>query len=256
MLRRTVALLFALVLPGALAGQLVTGQVTDEATGVGLEDAGLRLRPLVGGGSEVTLLSGENGRFAFRRLRPGQYELKVVRIGYGEQLSYLHLDAGDAVELNVELGQEAIDLEAITVTASARPWYEHLKPQPLWEFYERMEYQTRLGQGRFLTGDDLDYLRGMRLSHAVATLPRWYATPATPGSGLFNLSYRGCTPTYFLDGHLFRGNLDDVVFMGVVEGIEVYSGRHEMPGDLMGASPSCAMVAVWSKRVFVEETGL
>lgn len=257
MLHRTVALLFALLLPCALQGQLVTGQVTDEVTGVGLEDTGLRLRPLVGGGSEVTLLSDENGRFAFTRLRPGQYEFKVVRIGYGTQVSYLHVDAGDTVAVNIELGQEAIDLEPITVTASARPWYEHMKPPPLWEFYERMEYQTRLGQGRFLTGEELDYIRGLRLSHAISSfVPRWYATPARPGSGLLNLTYRGCTPTYFLDGHLFRGNLDDVVFMSMVEGIEIYSGWHEVPGELMVASGSCAVVAVWSKRVFVEENGL
>ncbi len=255
MMHRTVALFFAVLLPGALHGQLVTGQVTDEGTGVGLEDVGLQLRPLLlGGGAAVTVLTDEHGRFAFTRLRPGQYEFKVVRIGYGTQVSYLHVDAGDTVAIDIELGQEAIDLEPITVTASARPWYEHMKAPPLWEFYERMEYQTRLGQGRFLTGEKLDYIRGLRLSHAIATLPRWYATPARPGSGLFDLSYRGrCSPTYFLDGHLFRGDLDDVVFMGMVEGIEVYSGRHEVPGELMGASMPCAVVAVWSKRVFEED---
>jgi hypothetical protein len=215
------------------------------------------------------------GRFIFQDLPSGSFRLRAEQLGYQETVSgFVALREGEEVELELEMAIQAILLEPLTVTASPRPWYEHLKPPALWEYYERRDYLEPLGRGRFMDQEDLRPLSGMPVTMAVATLSGMQAMQSEHHGGRFHLvGRRGCDVLFFLNGMQVRLRppfsradtedpdfvpgpepldwfIDDFVSLHDVEAIEVYRGASELPGEFHGMRgyASCGAVVVWTKR--------
>lgn len=260
-----------------LGAQTLIGRVVDDDSGAPVADVEVRLVDSDGNPTGQRRLSGITGGFVFLDLDPGSYRLHASRLGYRETTGpFVDLQAGDSVEVDFRIAAEAVLIEPLTVTASARPWYEHLKSPVLWEYYERSEYLSRIGRGQFLDGDDLDNLQGMPLSMAVATLPGMQAVTSDNSGSRFHLVGRmGCDALFFVNGRQVRLRapvsredttdaifdlapgpqkldwfVDDFVSMSEVEAIEVYSGASELPGEFHGFSggANCGAVVVWTKR--------
>ncbi|MEK9501061.1 carboxypeptidase-like regulatory domain-containing protein [Gaopeijia maritima] len=267
--------LFLLCAFDPLPGQTLVGRVVDDASGAPVIDVEVVLLDSEGEPTGEQRLSGNGGLFRFLDLGPGHYRLSASRLGYRDTTGpFVELQVGDSVEVEFRIAQEAVLLEPLTVTASARPWYEHLKPPALWEFYERSEYLSRIGRGQFLDSEDLAPLQGMPVSMAVATLPGMQAVTSDSSGSRFHLLGRmGCDALFFVNGRQVRLRaplsrqdpddvdfvpgpqkldwfVDDFVSMSEVEAIEVYSGASELPGEFHGFSggANCGAVVVWTKR--------
>lgn len=236
------------------SAQVILGRVIDDESGIGVADVEVMLLDAQAQPVGDRRLSGPNGGFLFT-VDPGHYQFSAFRLGYGPGTSpFVEVQEGDSVEVEFRIAQEAIVLDPLTVTASARPWYEHMKPPALWEFYERSEHLTRLGLGRFLELDDLRVLQGMPVSIAIGNLPGMQAVAAGNGARFQVLGRLDCPALFFLNGQQVRlgGDwyIDDFVSMGDVEAIEVYAGASELPGEFHGMSGggNCGAVVVWTKR--------
>jgi hypothetical protein len=256
------------------SAQTIRGQVLDNTTGLPIPAAYVEL---IGADGEMhrSHLANDEGWFEFRDLAEGFYRLSGEQLGYENTVSgFIAVKAGDDVQLEFRMAVEAILLEPLTVTASPRPWYEHLEPPGLWEYYERKEQLESLGIGRFLGREELDRLGAMPVTHAIATIPGMRTVASdTRGGRVHLLGRRGCDAMFFLNGMEVRlrptlfpadtGNadfvptmeslewyIDDFVSLSDVEAIEVYRGPSELPGEFHGmhTGGNCGAVVVWTKR--------
>lgn len=68
------------------------------------------------GSAHARALSGDDGRFVLRALRPGRYQIRALRVGFTPSVSgQLDLRAGEAVERDVAVAEIPVQLETIRV---------------------------------------------------------------------------------------------------------------------------------------------
>ncbi len=108
--------LFLALLPDAVAAQngRVSGLVTDATSGRPMESAQVSLVT-----TGLGTLTGGNGRFLILNVPPGQYTVRVDRIGYRAATSQVTVAAGETVVANFALQTEALGLDEIVVTGTA-----------------------------------------------------------------------------------------------------------------------------------------
>jgi hypothetical protein len=250
-------------LPADVTSQQVTGQVLDpERTPI--SSAEIRFRT-ENGRVVLRTVSGSDGRFRAITIEAGRYWLLVDRLGYEAALvGPLALSEGDSIEVELFMAVDAIPLEPLTVTASRRPWWEHLEPPALWEFWERKQHFERLGSGNFYTYDDLKPLSGMPAALAIADLAPFFFPENKRGWGnsFFITGRSGCYPPIFLDGHQLTGSskasgnsfarepplIDDWIHLSQIAGVEIYRGASDVPAEFRVLGSNCGAVAVWSLR--------
>jgi hypothetical protein len=232
---------------------------------------------LIGADGEAmeSRISNVGGWFEFSGLPEGAYRIRAERLGYETAVSgFVAVRAGEEVRLEFRVSVEAILLEPLTVTASPRPWYEHLEPPGLWEFFERKEQLEPLGLGAFLGREELRRMAGLPVTHAIGTVPGMRVVASDDSRGRIHLlGRRGCDALFFLNGMQvplrptlslddttdvdFAGSpaplewyIDDFVSLGEVEAIEVYRGPSELPGEVPGkhSEGNCGAVVIWTKR--------
>lgn len=254
--RRLVVGLAVLVLLTPLPAEaqvLLRGRIVDAADG-----APIPLAPvdLLGneGDSLGTTRADSSGAFRFQRETGGRFLLRGRMLGYESRLEGpLVLEGADTVAVDLRMGIAPLELPGLEVTASRRPWYEHLVPQGLWTFYGRMEQNRSLGVGRFLTRSELRPWGATPVALVVASVPGMSATRGPQGRGYQLTGRGGCPPLVFLDGMEVRmagTTLDDLVRVDMLEGVEVYRGPSELPAELYGTNfrGACGAVALWTRR--------
>ncbi|HEX5726933.1 MAG TPA: carboxypeptidase-like regulatory domain-containing protein, partial [Longimicrobiaceae bacterium] len=120
-LRRPVfGLLFLLALPAAAQEPFgaVAGRALDEA-GAPVPLSLVRLEP-AGGGEERSVLSDEAGAFRFDSVAPGEYRLRLERIGYtAEPTPPFRVDAGRTVEQALRAVLRPVQLAGISANPNA-----------------------------------------------------------------------------------------------------------------------------------------
>lgn len=246
--------------PGALAqGVVVTGRVLDDASGAPIPTAVVDMLN-VEGDSLASSVTASDGVFRFEISGGGVLQLRGRRIGYRSAVvGPVTVARGDTLSLDFRLGVDAVVLEALTVTASARPWYEHLMPPGLWTFYRRKEHHERLGMGRFLTPKEMLPWDGAPVALMVASVPGISAVPGRQGQGHRLVGRGGCEPLIYIDGIEVKAlgfSVDDLVTVNMLDGLEVYRGAAELPGELRGthARGNCGAVVFWTKRTRLDRT--
>ena len=91
----------------------ITGQVTDRADGSPLEAA----RIVLTGTSQIQT-SNREGRFAFRNVAPGRYQVRVLRVGYAPATQDATVESGGTVALTFSLVAAAVQLDELVTTAT------------------------------------------------------------------------------------------------------------------------------------------
>jgi hypothetical protein len=242
-------------LPTGVVSQQVTGLVLDPERNP-IPTAEIRFQA-ADGSVVLGMVAGSEGRFRTNVIEAGHYWIMVSRIGYeATQIGPLALSEGDSIEVELFMDVDAIPLEGITVTVSARPWWEHLESPGLWEFWERKEHFERLGSGNFYTYEDLKPFGGSPAALAITDLAPFFFPENKNGWGnsFFIKGRSGCDPLLFLDGHLLRGLfgeppvLDDFIPLSLIAAVEVYRGASDVPGEFRGYGSNCGAIAVWSLR--------
>ncbi len=224
----------------------VTGHLLDEESGRGIERAEVRL---IRDDIDLGRPTDGWGYFAFPSVQPGSYELRITHIAYGTRSDSIEIAGGQLYDLELRLAMQPIELEPIVVEAVR--W--QVSPR-LWGFYERVDY----GHGSYITRDEIERRQPLRVTQLIAEVPGVTLLDRPgPGSDIVLSQYRRfdpsgrpgpCLPIIYLDGYRLRdASLDDVVFPSDVEGVEVYKGLAEYPGEFASPDARCGVIAVWTR---------
>lgn len=114
----------------------------------------------------------------------------------------------------------------------------------------------KLGLGRFMTREQIELRPGSYATDLLRTFPS-VSVVGQNRTVTMRRSARECQPMIFLDGMLLNrrgsalGNLDDYLTGSDIEGIEVYHGFSESPGDYHDTS-GCGVILVWTRRGVTE----
>jgi TonB-linked SusC/RagA family outer membrane protein len=114
---RSIVLSCALVLVSALnlnaqAGR-IGGIVTDRSNGASIEDARVQLI-----GTSLIETTNREGRFLFRSVAPGTYQVRVLYVGYLSETKPVTVGASETAAVEFALASVPITLDEIVVTAT------------------------------------------------------------------------------------------------------------------------------------------
>lgn len=96
----------------------LSGQVTDQTDGTGLEGAIVRVVSTDGSAPTRTVASGENGKYTLSDMAEGEYTITGSYIGFLSQTSTVQIGAGATVERALTLAPSVMTMQSISVTAS------------------------------------------------------------------------------------------------------------------------------------------
>lgn len=208
-----------------------------------------------------------DGGFELRAGDPGKYSMRSQRLGYRNTSSPpMELAAGDTMHVEFRISAEAVYLAPVTVTATARRWWEASEPVVMWSFYERRDLYERMGMGRFLVREELEEYDGMTVTNMLQTIPGVRLAVTDGGNTAYPTLraqsgvLRPCQPDYYVDGVriAFRSPADDdfgpgdtidtVLNVDQLVGMEVYDGVAILPGEFGGTTANCGVIAFWTSR--------
>lgn len=185
----------------------------------------------------AVVTSNRMGRFVLSGIPVGSHELSVRHIGYAPLTHAVSVRPGITTEVEIGLSADPVELAPLVATVE-RPRRLEIKG-----FYERKHWGELLGLGTFITAEDIERWRPLRVSDLVSML-----VPSV-GPGLRNRrGFSGLNPTcrmaVYLDGFAVGADLDSFVKPVEVGGIEVYKGLASTPAEFAGR---CGAVVVWTK---------
>lgn len=237
-----------------LAAQVVRGRAIDASS----------RRPIVGvavsaedasGALIATSLTDSVGRFFLGVTDPGDYVIRALHIGYQEVASRpLVLLVGDVIVMEIRLDERAIPIDPIVVTERQR-----FDIGALQNFYTRMDRMQAAGLGQFITRSQIESRSPNQITDMLQMMHGIFTVPIngrpTSDAVLMRKGGSPCVPALFIDGvRLMRTlgtvelySIDDYVAPADVEGVEIYRGFSEMPGDLHDDS-GCGVVSVYTRR--------
>ena len=114
--------------------------------------------------------------------------------------------------------------------------------------YEDFERRLRTGRGHYVTREQIDSSSFASLRDAVQGM-RGVLVECGGGRGCVIRMARanqGCYPEYVVDGRVdnFFG---PQVAIRDIEGIEVYTGGTDVPGEFAGRNSGCGVIVIWTK---------
>ncbi len=201
-------------MPTALPRATLSGSVLDRQGDAPIAGARLLLRSRSPGSLTSLIEADSAGVFEFPRVPAGPYTLLIQRVGYRDLAQDLELGSDVRTEITASLVPEAVDLDPVIVTVerSAAP----LLPE--------FEARRALGIGTFITREEVERRRPMRVSDLFRTMPGVRVVSDRVGDA--HLMLRGrCVPKVYMDGVATHEDVSiDLSLQPVdIEGIEVYS---------------------------------
>jgi len=202
----------------------------------------------------ASALSDSGGAFSMTAPRLGLFTLSAERIGLAPvTTSEIELGLGEAVEVVLWMSEVAVPLEALVIEARSS-----VDLGILAGYYERMDRQRKLGFGHILTRDQIDERQAVDVADLLRDLPRVRILGqgfGRPPSVVFSGAGGECTPRVYIDGiHQNRGGaagsaavVDETVRPYDLEGVEVYRGLGEMPGEFYD-DRHCGVILLWTRR--------
>ena len=99
----------------------LSGEVRDKSDGTALAGATVQIKPTDPSVQTIATAADRQGKFEVKNLPPGSYSVQVSSVGFATQtLSEVVITGSDEKVLNVSLRPAAVNLDAVSVTASRR----------------------------------------------------------------------------------------------------------------------------------------
>jgi hypothetical protein len=240
--------LWALAVAGALLiaqsshahAQIITGRVVEYGSDRPIVAAAIGI--FDGDDAIISTESDSTGSFRLALPGPGQYRLRVERLGYAPaETEAVEVGRTELVEVTISLSVDAVEIEPLTIITRRTM-------APSSEFHRRLEEGLRTGSGRFITREQLDSATAMSVTSMLLRVPFVGMGADTLGrSTPVMLSRGGCVPTLYLNGVPWTGTyeaLDAMLLPTSLEGVEIYRHSSEVPADLLG----CAAIVFWTRE--------
>jgi hypothetical protein len=228
--------------------QVIQGVVIDATSRLAVAGAEVALlEPRTG--QRTGALTDSAGAFLLTAARAGTYRLRITHPSYvAYEADSVAVNGGEAVMLEIRLGQAAIPLEPLVVTAR--------RQVAMTGFDARRE----AGFGRFITREDIDRRGAFRTSDLLRSMQGITLRPSGR-SGMMVLMRGGgtglCQPAIWVDGLLVRqltgSTIDDFLTPGSIEAVEVYQAHAAAPTEYTAGA--CGVILFWTRRGSAEEGG-
>ena len=199
--------------------------------------------------------TADDGRFEVAGVPAGSTRVRVRAVGYKPQDLVGTLAAHEITDLgDVVLQPLPPELAPIEITAEA-PRHHRLVSEG---FYERQES----GIGEFVDAEDIENWNPamttdvMRRIHGVRVR---YVGYVNGHRGLYDISmsrrmsitHQSCPPVLYLNGiemgTLEEYDINQVILINSVAGIEVYSSAAQVPPRYNSVGAACGIIVVWTK---------
>jgi hypothetical protein len=211
----------------------VIGRIFDEKTNQVLADVLIFLDS-----TRHDVLVSSQGRFVLSNLPPGRHRVEIRAIGYRPHILDLNLTDGQVLEREFAMyftGDKLPDLAIESRNSRLLPRFkdfERRRVNGLGAYITRDEIQSR---GYLKIGEAVRSVKGVRVNCGEVDCIIHMARAPT-----------NCFPTYYVDGRLARSFAESTP-MSDVQGIEVYRGAAEMPGEFTGDGAMCGVIVIWTR---------
>lgn len=220
------------------------GRVIDASTSEPI--AGARLVSVAIVGATVT---DSLGRFDIPDVPSGLIRFVIVATGFPRSTLVLPFAPGEEMErvLALDSTMAAVAEEAAAATPLPTVMVEaEAAPLPWLRDFERRRVS---GRGQYVTREQIEARRLNRLTDVVQTMRGVNVDCGGGGSGCTIRMARApmrCLPDYWIDGRL-DNQWGPVVSIRDIEGIEVYTGAADVPGEFAGRTAGCGTIVIWTK---------
>lgn len=178
------------------------------------------------------------GRFVITNLRPGKHRMEIRAIGYRPSILDVTLVDGQVLERQFAMVFTGDRLPELAVEA---------RNSKLLRRFGDFERRRQSGMGSFITRDEIRSRGYMRMSDAVRSI-KGVRVDCGAVECLIRMvrSTAGCFPTYYVDGRV-AGSFAESTPISDVQGIEVYRGAAELPGEFAGDRGMCGVIVIWTR---------
>lgn len=217
----------------------VSGTVVDHSSGAVIANADI---VQLGVGRRVVTDSA--GYFLFTDVPPGIVRLMVRVGGFPTKVVNLALASGESMSRIIELDSTATG----RATAQRLPAETVEAPAPPAPRYVDFERRRTNGRGQYLGREELEKGGFSTLQDAMKGL-RGVNVECGGGNGCTIRMARApmrCSPEYIVDertDNFFGPNTP----IRDLEGIEVYTGPSEVPGEFAGRNAGCGVIVIWTR---------
>lgn len=242
------SLLAALLASASIAGAQSTrpatlrGTVLDAATATPI-----RARVVVSTTGAV-VLTDSAGQFEVRGLSSGIVRFFFTAEGFPAAAVVLAFAPGEVMVQRFELDSSQALADSLRPSIQPLAPAEVIATVPRGVRYEDFERRMKTGRGHYLTREQIDSSSFTNLQDAVRGM-RGVAVECGGGRGCLIRMVRanqGCYPEYIVDGRPdnFFGPL---IAIRDIEGLEIYTGGADVPGEFAGTNAGCGVVVIWTK---------
>jgi len=186
--------------------------------------------------TKLTTTTDSSGHFTFTGLAPGTHTLEISAVGYASATWPVVLAPRQVLTHEFELTLLAYQLPEVVV-----------KEKGLRRF-AGFERRRQAGMGYFLTREQIERRDPATLVDVLVTvrgvqqvclsndcIPKMVRSPP------------GCYPQYFIDGIESTAYFARHTPPHDIEGIEIYRGSSETPGEFEGSNSGCGVIVIWTK---------
>lgn len=210
--------------------------------------AGVRV---VVGATGRFVVSDSAGAFEIRELPSGVLRFFFSKAGYPTTSAALAFAPGEIMVQAFEMDSTAATIAADTVgrrRVQMLPTEQVVAEAPRGVRFADFERRMRNGRGQYVTREQIAAAGYVYLTDALRML-RGVAVDCGAGRSCSARMARApmrCAPRYWVDGRQ-----DDMfgpyVPIGDIEGIEVYTGASDVPGEFTGSDSACGVIVIWTK---------
>jgi len=196
----------------------------------------------MGDGRSVT--SDSLGLYQFDKLPGGLVKFMVRAPRYPSTTFMVALVPGEQMERDVEL-------EVVSSDSGATPTLPAVKisaPPSLGPRYADFERRRLTGRGQYMTAEEVERTGASRLYQVVLGL-RGVHVDCGGGAGCFIQMARApmrCLPEYVVDGRT-DNEFGPAVPAQDIQGLELYTGPSDVPGEYAGRNAGCGLIVIWTK---------
>lgn len=195
-------------------------------------------------------LTDSVGAFLINDIPSGVIRFIFSAEGYPRAQVLLAFAPGEVMRQDFELDStpSPADSSAGRRSVQELPTEEVTAPRSRGVRYEDFERRMKTGRGHYVTREQIETAGYTTLQDAARSMRG--VTVECAGSRTCSIRMarapQGCYPTYFVDGRSddFFGPF---VPIRDIEGMEVYTGASDVPGEFAGSTAACGVVVIWTK---------
>jgi hypothetical protein len=200
---------------------------------------------IIHAGDGRVVRSDSLGYYQFHQLAAGLVRFTVRAPGYPIATFTVALTNGEWMERDIEL--DSLTPPARD-SAQALPEVAVEAPAPLGRRYVDFERRKATGRGHYITRAQIEQSGATNLQDAVRGLRGVVVECSGGNAGCIRMARAPmrCSPQYIVDERE-----DNFFGPGVavrdIEGIEVYTGPADVPGEFAGRNAGCGVIVIWTR---------